>query len=72
MAAAVIGCVVNPKLFVLGGGVSASGDLLLKSVLASYRQYVFPPAAHAEFKLAELQNNAGMLGAAALIFHDGL
>ena len=38
MAAAVIGCVVNPKLFVLGGGVSASGDLLLKSVLASYRQ----------------------------------
>lgn len=69
-AAACIGCIANPALFLLGGGVSASGDLLLKPVRESYRKYIFPPAAKAEFQLARLGNNAGMAGAAALFFGE--
>ncbi len=67
-AAAIIGCVVNPEVFVIGGGVSAAGRMLLDPVEAAYREWVFYPAKGAEFLLAQLGNNAGMIGAAALFF----
>ncbi len=67
-AAAMIGCIVNPEVFVIGGGVSAAGRMLLDPVEAAYREWVFYPAKGAEFMLAQLGNNAGMIGAAALFF----
>ena len=44
-AAAMLGCVVNPELVLLGGGVSAAGRALLDPVEAAFQENVFPPAA---------------------------
>lgn len=67
-AAAMIGCVVNPEIFVIGGGVSAAGDMLLNPVEEAYRQWVFPPCRNARFALAKLGNDAGFYGGAGLFF----
>lgn len=67
-AAAIIGCVVNPEIFVIGGGVSAAGRLLLDPVEAAYNQWVFYPGRGARFLLAQLGNNAGIYGGAGLFF----
>lgn len=70
-AAAMIGCVVNPEIFVIGGGVSAGGRLLLDPVEEAYRQWVFAPSRNSRFAIAELGNNAGFFGGAGLFFCEG-
>lgn len=64
--AAVAG-VVNPEVFVIGGGVSKAGEILLSYVEPEFQKYAFGPCRGAKFALAELGNDAGIFGAAALI-----
>lgn len=64
---AAVAAVVNPEAFVIGGGVSKAGEILLSFVEPSYKKYVFAPCAGAKFALAQLGNDAGIYGAAALI-----
>lgn len=67
-AAAVLACVLNPELFLIGGGVSAAGRALLDPVEKAFQEKVFPPCAQARFAQAQLGNNAGIIGGAALFF----
>ena len=67
-AAAMLACVVNPELVLLGGGVSAAGRALLDPVEAAFRENVFPLCGDVRFALAQLGNNAGIYGGAALFF----
>lgn len=67
-AAAILGCVVNPEMILLGGGVSAAGRALLDPVEAAFQKNVFPPCGNVRFALAQLGNNAGIFGGAALFF----
>lgn len=65
---AILAAVLDPGCFVLGGGVSEAGSLLLEPSEASYRRSL-PAGKHrspARLKLAELGNNAGIIGAADL------
>lgn len=62
-----IACVVNPEAFVIGGGVSKAGDILLDYVTKNYARYVFHGCKDAAFKLATLGNDAGIYGAAKLV-----
>ncbi len=62
-----IACVTNPQVFVIGGGVSKAGTVIIDYVQKYYRQYVFHASAEAEFKLATLGNDAGIYGAAKLV-----
>lgn len=64
---AAIACVVNPEIFVLGGGVSKAGEVICGYVSEHYKEYVFHGCREARFKLAELGNDAGIYGAAKLI-----
>lgn len=64
---AAIACVVNPEAFVIGGGVSKAGDILLEYVAKNYVNYVFHGCKEAAFKLAILGNDAGIYGAAKLV-----
>ncbi|MBQ2934959.1 MAG: ROK family glucokinase [Lachnospiraceae bacterium] len=64
---AAIACVVNPEAFVIGGGVSKAGDILLDYVAKNYVKYVFHGCKDAAFKLAILGNDAGIYGAAKLV-----
>lgn len=64
---AAVAAVVNPEVFVIGGGVSKAGEILLSYVKPAFAKYVFYPCGKAEFMLATLGNDAGIFGAAALI-----
>ncbi len=67
-ACASLAAVLDPQVFVFGGGVSLSGELLLESVRASYRENLPARGYHpeAEFAIAQLVNDAGVVGAADL------
>ncbi len=67
-ACASLSAVLDPELFVFGGGVSIAGELLLTPVRDAYRQHVPARGYHPEpeFVIAELVNNAGVVGAADL------
>lgn len=60
--------VLDPELVIIGGGVSAAGDLLLNPIRKSYLEHLsaadYRP--HAEFAIAKLVNDAGVVGAADL------
>ncbi|WP_350277092.1 ROK family glucokinase [Kribbella sp. HUAS MG21] len=60
--------IFDPSLVVVGGGVSAAKDLIMKSAVQAFEK-VLPAKAnrpHAPFTLAELGNDAGLIGAADL------
>ena len=64
---AMIAAVVNPEVFVLGGGVSKAGEILCDYVAKNYEKYAFHGCKNASFKLATLGNDAGIYGAAKLV-----
>ena len=64
---AVVANVVDPQIFVIGGGVSKAGDILFKYIEPSYKKCAFGPCKQAKFALATLGNDAGIYGAAALV-----
>jgi glucokinase len=67
-ACASLGAVLDPQLFVFGGGVAVAGDLLLDPVREAYQSHLPARGYHPEagFVIAELVNNAGVVGAADL------
>ena len=66
-ALAQVACVVNPEAFVIGGGVSKAGEILLTFIQESFVKYTFHGCRNTDFKLASLGNDAGIYGAAKLI-----
>lgn len=66
---AMVASVVNPEIFVIGGGVSKAGDILLQYIEPAFQKYAFEPCRKAKFTLAVLGNDAGIYGAAGLILN---
>lgn len=66
-ALAGIAGVVNPEIFVVGGGVSKAGQVVLDYIQKNYVKYVFSGSRDAAFALATLGNDAGIFGAAKLV-----
>jgi glucokinase len=58
--------IFNPDAFIIGGGVSAAGDLILAPAIDEYRARALPPNARAEVVLATLGPAAGTIGAGLL------
>lgn len=67
-AAASLSVVLDPQVFVLGGGVAQAGELLLEPVREAYLAHLPARGYHPEpeFVIAELVNDAGVVGAADL------
>lgn len=62
-----IGNTLNPSAIIIGGGVSAAGEFLRSRVEAYFEQFTFPQVRNStKIKLAELGNEAGVIGAASL------
>ncbi|MED1601227.1 ROK family glucokinase [Alkalihalophilus marmarensis] len=58
---------LNPEKIVIGGGVSKAGDALLEPLRSYFNQYALERvASSAEFKIATLGNDAGVIGGAWL------
>lgn len=64
---ACISCVCDPQVFVIGGGVSAAGQIIIDAAAEAFRKYAFPAAEETSFVLASLGNDAGICGAARLV-----
>jgi glucokinase len=58
--------IFDPDVFVIGGGVSVVGDLLLDPARMELRSRALPPQNERPVKLAELGPDAGLIGAAAM------
>ena len=62
-----VAAVVDPQAFVIGGGVSKNGQIVLDVVQEKYEQDVMFALKGKEFRLAELGNDAGMYGAVRMV-----
>ncbi len=69
-ALASISCVVDPQAFVLGGGMSKSGPILIDSITKYYREYAFHASRGTQIKLATLGNLAGIYGGVGMLLSD--
>ncbi|RWZ61502.1 ROK family glucokinase [Labedella populi] len=67
-ASASLGAILDPQIFVIGGGVAQSGELLLDPIRQAYIEHIPARGYHPvpEFTIAELVNDAGVVGAADL------
>ena len=67
LAMSSIACSVDPRVFILGGGMSAAGELLTDCIAPYFREYAYPDCADTGILLADLGNDAGIYGCAALV-----
>lgn len=67
IAASHVAAVVDPEVFVIGGGVSKAGSILIDVIKKNYEKNVMFALQGKEFKLAELGNDAGMYGCAKMV-----
>lgn len=66
-ALAGIACIVNPEVFVIGGGVSKAGTIITDAVEKYFTPNTFHACREAKFKLAELGNDAGIYGCVQMV-----
>lgn len=66
-ACAAIAVTVDPSVFIIGGGISNTGELLLNAIEKAYHKYSHYGTVNAKFRLAKLGNDAGMYGSAELV-----
>lgn len=67
LAAVNISNILNPDSVVIGGGVSAAGEFLRSRVEKYFVTFAFPQVKKStKIKIAELGNDAGIIGAASL------
>lgn len=59
--------VLDPEIFVIGGGVSKAGEVLLKYIKKYYCEKALWATKEVKFALATLGNDAGICGAAKLV-----
>lgn len=68
LACSHLGNMLNPQYIVIGGGVSNAGEYLLKPVEAYFKEFTFPNVRQTtHLRLAELGNDAGVIGAGYLV-----
>lgn len=63
----IISCVVDPEVFVIGGGVSRAGEILINAIRKYYEENAFHASRGTKFELATLGNDAGIYGGAKLV-----
>ena len=69
-ALANIALIVDPEVFVIGGGVSRAGAILIDGIKKHFTEWQIPSHAceATEITLATLGNDAGMYGCVRLLF----
>ncbi len=68
-AMANIAVVADPDVFVIGGGVSKAGQILLDAIEKYYKPAAFHACREAGIRLAGLGNDAGMYGAVRMVLN---
>ena len=65
-----LAAVADPAVFVIGGGVSKAGEVLIPYIQKPYLERAFFADKDVKFALATLGNDAGICGAAKLVLGD--
>ena len=66
-AISIVSYVLNPELFIIGGGVSNAGDFLIQKIKKHYQKYVASFLSDQKIVIASLGNDAGIYGAAYMV-----
>ncbi len=66
-----VACAVDPEVFLIGGGMSRAGAVLLDGIRKSYRRYAFHVLRDTPIMGAELGNDAGIYGCVKMVHMDG-
>ena len=61
-----ISCVCDPEVYVIGGGVSRAGQIIIDKIVDHYKESAFHASRDVKFELALLGNDAGIYGGAKL------
>lgn len=64
---AIVSTLVDPSIYVIGGGVSKAGEILFDYIKGPYMEKAFFANKEVKFALAQLGNDAGIYGAAKLV-----
>lgn len=62
-------CIVDPQVFVIGGGVSKAGTIITEVIRKHYIERAFNSCRNADFALAQLGNDAGVYGCVYLLLN---
>ena len=66
-AMASVSCVIDPQVFVVGGGLSKAGNIIIDTASKYYKEYAFHASRETEIKLATLGKAAGMYGGGEMV-----
>ena len=61
-----VAATVDPDIFIIGGGMSRAGSVIIDAIRKYYRRYAFHISADTPIVLAELGNDAGIYGCAKM------
>ncbi|WP_459478464.1 ROK family glucokinase [Clostridium saccharoperbutylacetonicum] len=62
-----VSCVCDPEVFVIGGGVSKAGMILINDIRKHFIEKAFHACEGTKFELAKLGNDAGIYGGVKLV-----
>lgn len=62
-----VAIIVDPAVIVIGGGVSKAGDIMLPYIKKYFLEKAFFANTETEFRIAKLDNDAGICGAAKMM-----
>ena len=65
-----IACVVDPEIFLIGGGLSKAGQALIDVLSASLKEKAYGVCKDIDFELAKLGNDAGIYGCLYMIISN--
>ena len=63
-------CIVDPEVYVIGGGVSKAGTIITEVIRKYYIERAFQSCRNADFALAQLGNDAGVYGCVYLLLNS--
>lgn len=66
ISASILAVVIDPNVFIIGGGVSKAGEFLIEKIVEKYQKYARFSTSKTPFISARTGNDAGFIGAAHL------
>ena len=63
-SASILSIILDPEVFIIGGGISKSGQYLIDMLQTQFSKYARFSTQNTPFILAKTENNAGIIGAA--------
>lgn len=65
-----VSCAIDPDIYIIGGGMSRAGNILVEAVTPYYKKYAFHVSDGTPIVLAQLGNDAGIYGCAGMILSE--